>query len=377
MEKLELRNIYKHYVQGTVEAVKDLNLSLKNGELLAILGPSGCGKSSTLRMIAGIEEITKGEIYLDGEIINWLSPKERNIALAFETYALYPHLSLFENIAFPLRIRGRKDLEVRKEVKKIADMLEITNVLNKLPSEVSGGHQQRTSLGRALIRPASLYLLDEPLSHLDSQQRTEFRVQIKRIQKTQNLTMLFVTHDQLEALALADRIAIMNFGVLQQLGTPEEVYEFPENIFVADFVGEPPMNFIKAMLIKEENEYRAKLYNQKLKIPEKYKDSIEKFYKGDVIEIMLGIRPIYIHISELTEGQTVSGEVYVFEDIGESGILTVQIGDALIRVELSPGYSFKLGEKVDISFDLEKILIFNSATGERIKPNYSQSAKRK
>jgi multiple sugar transport system ATP-binding protein len=377
VEKLELRNIYKHYVQGTVEAVKDLNLSLKNGELLAILGPSGCGKSSTLRMIAGIEEITKGEIYLDGEIINWLSPKERNIALAFETYALYPHLSLFENIAFPLRIRGRKDLEVRKEVKKIADMLEITNVLNKLPSEVSGGHQQRTSLGRALIRPASLYLLDEPLSHLDSQQRTEFRVQIKRIQKTQNLTMLFVTHDQLEALALADRIAIMNFGVLQQLGTPEEVYEFPENIFVADFVGEPPMNFIKAMLIKEENEYRAKLYNQKLKIPEKYKDSIEKFYKGDVIEIMLGIRPIYIHISELTEGQTVSGEVYVFEDIGESGILTVQIGDALIRVELSPGYSFKLGEKVDISFDLEKILIFNSATGERIKPNYSQSAKRK
>jgi multiple sugar transport system ATP-binding protein len=375
VEKLELKNVYKHYVQGTVEAVKDLNLSLKSGELLAILGPSGCGKSSTLRMIAGIEDITKGEIYLDGEIINWLSPKERNIALAFETYALYPHLSLFENIAFPLRIRGRKDQEVRKEVKKIADMLEITNVLNKLPSEVSGGHQQRTSLARALIRPASLYLLDEPLSHLDTQQRTEFRVQIKRIQKTQNLTMLFVTHDQLEALALADRIAVLNFGVLQQIGTPEEVYEYPENLFVADFVGEPPMNFIKATLVREENDYMAKLYNQKLKIPENYKDSIEKFYQGDGIEIMLGIRPIYIYISEPAEGQTVSGEVYVFEDIGESGILTVQIGDALIRVELSPGYSFKLGEKVDITFDLEKILIFNPASGERIKPNYSQSAK--
>jgi multiple sugar transport system ATP-binding protein len=375
VQKLELKNVYKHYVQGTVEAVKDLNLSLKSGELLAILGPSGCGKSSTLRMIAGIEDITKGEIYLDGEIINWLSPKERNIALAFETYALYPHLSLFENIAFPLRIRGRKDQEVRKEVKKIADMLEITNVLNKLPSEVSGGHQQRTSLARALIRPASLYLLDEPLSHLDTQQRTEFRVQIKRIQKTQNLTMLFVTHDQLEALALADRIAVLNFGVLQQIGTPEEVYEHPENLFVADFVGEPPMNFIKATLVREENDYIAKLYNQKLKIPENYKDSIENFYQGDSIEIMLGIRPIYIYISEPVEGKTVSGEVYVFEDIGESGILTVQIGDALIRVELSPGHSFKLGEKVDITFDLEKILIFNPATGERIKPNYSQSAK--
>ena len=375
MEKLELKNVYKHYVQGTVEAVKDLSLSLRNGELLAILGPSGCGKSSTLRMIAGIEDITKGEIYLDGEIINWLSAKERNIALAFETYALYPHLSLFENIAFPLRIRGRKDQEVRKEVKKIADMLEISNVLSKLPSEVSGGHQQRTSLARALIRPASLYLLDEPLSHLDTQQRTEFRVQIKRIQKTQNLTMLFVTHDQLEALALADRIAVLNLGVLQQIGTPEEIYDYPENLFVADFVGEPPMNFIKATLIRKKNVYTAKLYNQELKIPENYKDSIEKFYKGDGTEIMLGIRPIYIDISEPAEGQTISGEVYVFEDIGESGILTVQIGDALIRVELNPGYSFKLGEKVNITFDLEKILIFNPATGERIKPNYSKSTK--
>ena len=375
MEKLELKSVYKYYVQGTVEAVKDVSLSLKSGELLAILGPSGCGKSSTLRMIAGIEDITKGEIYLDGEIINWLSAKERNIALAFETYALYPHLSLFENIAFPLRIRGRKDQEVRKEVKKIADMLDITNALDKLPSEVSGGHQQRTSLARALIRPASLYLLDEPLSHLDTQQRTEFRIQIKRIQKTQNLTMLFVTHDQLEALALADRIAILNFGVLQQIGTPEEVYEYPENLFVADFVGEPPMNFIKATLIREKNDYMAKLYNQKLKIPENYKDSIEKFYKGDDTEIMLGIRPIYIYISKPGENQIISGEVYVFEDIGESGILTVQIGDALIRVELSPGYSFKLGEKVNITFDLEKILIFNPTTGERIKPNYSKSTK--
>lgn len=375
MEKLELKSVYKYYVRGTVEAVKDVSLSLKSGELLAILGPSGCGKSSTLRMIAGIEDITKGEIYLDGEIINWLSAKERNIALAFETYALYPHLSLFENIAFPLRIRGRKDQEVRKEVKKMADMLDITDVLDKLPSEVSGGHQQRTSLARALIRPASLYLLDEPLSHLDTQQRTEFRIQIKRIQKTQNLTMLFVTHDQLEALALADRIAILNFGVLQQIGTPEEVYEYPENLFVADFVGEPPMNFIKVDLVKEEEEYVAKLYNQKVKIPENYKDSMEKFYKGDDTEIMLGIRPIYIYISKPGENQIISGEVYVFEDIGESGILTVQIGDALIRVELSPGYSFKLGEKVNITFDLEKILIFDPTTGERIKPNYFKPTK--
>ena len=372
MEKLELKSVYKDYVQGSVKAVIDLSLSQKEGELLAILGPSGCGKSSTLRMIAGLEVITKGEIYLDGEVINWLSAKERNIALAFETYALYPHLTLFENIAFPLRIRGLKDQEVRKEVKRIAEMVDLTPALDKFPSEVSGGHQQRTSLARALIRPASLYLLDEPLSHLDAQQRTEFRVQIKRIQKTQNLTMLFVTHDQLEALALADKIAILNLGVLQQIGTPEEVYEYPENLFVADFVGEPPMNFIKVFLVKEEEDYVAKLYNQKVKIPESYKDSIGRFYKGNSTEIILGIRPIYIYISESAKDQFISGEVYVFEDIGESGILTVQIGNALVKIELSPGYSFQLGEKVNIVFDLGKILIFDPTTGERIKPKIPQ-----
>ena len=367
MEKLEIKNVYKDYVQGSVKAVIDLSLSQKEGELLAILGPSGCGKSSTLRMIAGIEDITKGEIYLDGEIINWLPAKERNIALAFETYALYPHLSLFENIAFPLRIRGRKEREIIEEVKKIAEMLDLTEVLNKLPSEVSGGHQQRTSLARALIRPASLYLLDEPLSHLDAQQRTEFRAQIKRIQKMQNLTMLFVTHDQLEALALADRIVIMNLGKLQQIGTPEEVYEYPENLFVANFVGEPPMNFIKAHLTKEKDDYVAKLYNQKVKIPNNYKDSMKKFYKGEDTEIILGIRPIYISICKPDEIQSISGEVYVFEDIGESCILTIQIGENIIKVELNPGFSFRIGERVDIIFNLEKILLFDPVTGERIK----------
>jgi len=289
VEKLELKNVYKHYVQGTVEAVKDLSLSLKSGELLAILGPSGCGKSSTLRMIAGIEDITKGEIYLDGEIINWLSAKERNIALAFETYALYPHLSLFENIAFPLRIRGRKDQEVRKEVKRIADMLEITNVLNKLPSEVSGGHQQRTSLARALIRPASLYLLDEPLSHLDTQQRTEFRVQIKRIQKTQNLTMLFVTHDQEEALSMSDTIIVMNKGKIQQMGTPEDIYNEPKNSFVARFIGESNI-FDGTML----DDFKVEFCNVKF-------DCVDKgFNKNENIEVV--IRPEDIKMVDSKDG---------------------------------------------------------------------------
>jgi multiple sugar transport system ATP-binding protein len=368
VEKLVLKNVYKFYELGSVEAVKDLNLTCKEGELLALLGPSGCGKSSTLRMIAGLEEITKGEIYLDGKIINWLPPRERNIALAFETYALYPHLTLFENIAFPLRIRGVKEEEIKREVIRVAEMLDLTPVLDKLPSEVSGGHQQRTSLARALIRPASLYLLDEPLSHLDAQQRTELRAQIKRIQKTQNLTMIFVTHDQLEALALADRIAIMNLGVLQQVGTPEEVYEFPENLFVADFVGEPPMNFIKVIVVRENGNYWARFYNQRIKIPESYKKSLDELYKGEETELIIGIRPIYVNICEPERSNAISGKVYVFENIGDSNILTVEIGETLIRVELNPGYSFKIGENVNITFNPEKILLFDPKTEKRIKP---------
>ena len=250
MSEVELKNVWKIY-DNNFEAVKGVSLSFKNGEFVSLLGPSGCGKTSTLRMIAGLEEISRGEIYIDKILINDLEPGDRNIAMAFESYALYPHLTVYENIAYPLRIRKKSKQEIDEQVKGICESLGILGNLNDYPDALSGGVQQRTGLARALVRPASLYLLDEVLSHLDAVERTMLRGEIRRVQKLMNLTALFVTHDQLEALAVSDRIIVMNDGLVQQIGTPEEIYDKPANLFVAGFVGEPPMNTFNAERVTE------------------------------------------------------------------------------------------------------------------------------
>ena len=362
MDKLELRHVWKFY--GEVQAVKDLSFSCKEGEFLAILGPSGCGKSSTLRMIAGIEEISKGEILLDGKVINDIEARNRNIAMAFETYALYPHLTLYENIAFPLRIRKFPKSEIRKKVTEVASMLNIDDVLDKRPSQVSGGHQQRTSLARALVREASIYLMDEPLSHLDTEQRAQLRAEIRRIQKLNNLTVIFVTHDQLEALAMADRVVIMNFGVLQQIGTPEEVYDYPENLFVADFVGEPAINLVPYRVLHENGKFYGAIHDKRFPIPDRYIPIIKERLSSGKNEFILGIRPMYLTV---TNDGDLAGEVYVFENLGDIGSLTVKIGDNLIRIELPPGVKFEIGENVRFRLDSDKMLIFDKEDGTRIK----------
>ncbi len=362
MDKLELRHVWKFY--GDVEAVKDLNFSCKEGEFLAILGPSGCGKSSTLRMIAGIEEISRGEILLDGKVINDIEARNRNIAMAFETYALYPHLTLYENIAFPLRIRKFPRNKINEKVLEVAQMLNIDDVLDKRPSQVSGGHQQRTSLARALVREASIYLMDEPLSHLDTEQRTQLRAEIKRIQKLNNLTVIFVTHDQLEALAMADRVVIMNFGVLQQIGTPEEVYDYPENLFVADFVGEPAINLVPYNIVYRDGRFYGAIHDRSFPIPDRYTSAMKEKVSAGKKEFILGIRPMYLTVAE--DGD-LAGEVYVFENLGDIGSLTVKIGESLIRIELPPGIRFEIGENVRFKFDPDKMLIFDKETGLRIK----------
>ena len=244
MASLTLENVVKQY--GRVTAVHGVSLSIADAEFVALLGPSGCGKTSTMRMVAGLENISSGDIRIDGAVVNHRSPAERQIAMSFEHYGLYPHLTLFGNIAYPLAVRGTAEREIKSRVFEIASLLHVEDHLSSHPTEVSSGVQQRVSLARALVRSPSVFLLDEPLSHLDAEMRSRMRGELKRLQKAKRSTMLYVTHDQLEAMTMADRIAIMNEGRLQQVGTPREIYDRPANRFVATFIGEPPMNMIDA-----------------------------------------------------------------------------------------------------------------------------------
>ena len=226
-------------------------MTIEDGEFFCFLGPSGCGKTSTMRMIAGIEEISGGEIFIDDVLVNRMPPAQRDIAMAFETYALYPPLTVRENLAFPMQVRGMPRDQIAKEVDRVVKLMDLQDVLDRKPDQLSGGQQQRVSLGRCIARPAKAYLFDEPLSHVDSKSRLRMRAEIKRLQETLNTTSIYVTHDQLEALALGDRIMVMNFGEIQQIGTPEEIYNQPRNVFVADFIGEPPFNFFDGQLVAE------------------------------------------------------------------------------------------------------------------------------
>lgn len=252
MSRVDINHVWKIYPRGNVAAVKDLTFTVNDKEFLAILGPSGCGKSSTLRMLAGLEDISRGEISFDGKVVNELGPAERNVALAFESYALYHRLTVYENIAFPLRARGMKKDAVHQKVTEIAGLFSLTPLLKKHPSSLAGGQQQRVSLARALIKQPKLTLLDEPISHMDQRVRAEMRAMIRYIHNEMGNTTVYVTHDQAEAVALCDRMAIMNRGELQQIGTVAEIWNHPANKFVAFFVGEPAMNFVSGRI--EDNE---------------------------------------------------------------------------------------------------------------------------
>lgn len=363
MGEVVITGVWKRYRE--VEAVKDLSLTIRDGEFYCILGPSGCGKTSTLRMIAGLEQISAGNILINGERVNDLDPQERNVAMAFEAYALYPHLSAYENIAFPLRVRGVSGREVEGRVRRVADMLHLAELLPQYPATLSGGQQQRLALARALVRDAAVYLLDEPLSHLDAQERALLRVEVRRIQKLNHLTFVLVTHDQLEAMTMSDRIAIMNLGVLQQLGTPDEVFDRPANLFVADFVGEPAINVLPARLRAEAGALSADIDGNQVPLPPAYQGPVAQL---DTAEIMVGVRPLYVTPCAPGAPGAVRGEVYVFESIGDVGILTVRIGTHLVRAELPPGVKYEIGEPVSLRFDSSHVLLFDKASGERIVP---------
>jgi multiple sugar transport system ATP-binding protein len=364
MGVVELQDVWKVYENG-FQAVKGLSATLRDGEFISLLGPSGCGKTSTLRMIAGLEPISRGEIRIDGIRVNELLPGDRNIAMAFESYALYPHLTVFENIAFPLRIRHFPAVEIERQVNAICDALGIAAYKDLRPASLSGGAQQRTGLARALVRSASVFLLDEVLSHLDASERAMLRGEIRRVQKLMKLTALFVTHDQLEALAMSDRIAVMNDGELQQIGTPEEIYDAPANLFVAGFVGEPAMNTLRAERVQDGGEDLLSIGDRRVLARDLGLRALPAARK-----FILGIRPKNLVLRPAGQAGTLAGRVHTFEMLGDFTLASVDLGSGHLAFKIGEaGLRLALDEPVAISFEPEKVHFFDAETSRRIRPD--------
>ena len=297
-----------------VVAVQEFNLDVADKEVIVLVGPSGCGKSTTLRMVAGLEEISSGELYIDGKLMNDVAPKDRDIAMVFQNYALYPHMTVYENMAFPLKLRKRPKSEIDKAVREAAEILDITQYLDRKPKALSGGQRQRVAIGRAIVREPKILLMDEPLSNLDAKLRNQMRAEIIKLRQKINTTFLYVTHDQTEAMTLGDRIVIMKDGFIQQIGTPQEVFDHPANLFAADFIGTPQMNFFDAELQREGDRYSVILGGIKVELSlEKSADLTKKGISGQ--PVTLGARPNHIMLGK-GEGGYILAKVDVFEMIG-------------------------------------------------------------
>ena len=363
MATITLENVSKTY-GNRVEAVRGINFEVKNGEFVALLGPSGCGKSSTMRMIAGLEDITKGTIYFDGKPVNLMRPRDRKVAMAFETYALYPTLTVYENLAFPLRSAGWDRAQVDAKVQEYAQLLELTRLLDRVPVDLSGGQAQRVGLARALVREPACFLLDEPISHLDTRQRHRMRQIIKRLHLEKGFTMIYVTHDQEEAMAMADRVVVMHEGVIRQIGTPAEIYRDPADDFVAGFVGEPPMNFLEGSPNLSDGQWMFRSGDRQFPLPNWMQTQGDKL-PGN---LTMGIRPFDIAVS--TDDKTphdVAGEVFIAENLCDYSIVAVNMTD--IRFQAVTPTSFKVDrhQPVFLKFDPAFMRFFDKATGKAIQ----------
>ncbi|MEZ9290757.1 ABC transporter ATP-binding protein [Vibrio lentus] len=369
MATLDLKQIRKTYRNADNETLKGIDISIDSGEFLILVGPSGCGKSTLMNTIAGLENISSGEIVIDGVDVAQVEPKDRDIAMVFQSYALYPNMTVRGNIAFGLKIRKMPQDEIDAEVNRVAEMLQIEQLLDRKPSQLSGGQRQRVAMGRALARRPKLYLFDEPLSNLDAKLRVEMRHQIKRLHQKLNTTIVYVTHDQIEAMTLADRIAVMKDGELQQLGTPQEIYTKPNNMFVAGFMGSPSMNFIKTMVdLDEEQNPIIKVtgtaeQEHHIRLPQSMRDQDGK-------ELVIGLRPE--HITE-QEGDDVSAttkldlQLEVLEPTGPDTIAMVKVNDQEVACRLSPEFEVSVGQMAPLHFDLSKAVFFDAQTEARIE----------
>jgi len=349
---------------GGVVAVDALDLSIDSGEFVAFLGPSGCGKTTTLLMVAGIYRPTAGAIVFGDRRVEHLLPKDRGIGMVFQSYALYPHMTVAENIGFPLELRGGISRQERqRRVNEAAERVQVGQLLGRRPAQLSGGQQQRVALARALVKQPDILLLDEPLSNLDARLRHDVRGEIKRLQKDLGITSIFVTHDQVEALTMADRVALMRDGKLQAYGTPDELYERPRNLFVAEFVGTPPMNFLDASLARRNGSLHASANG--LDVPLPAADAARVGTNGTGHAVKLGMRPEDLELVAPEQGD-LNGEVYVSEPMGREQVVDVRWGDAALRVLASSSFSGQIGERVGIRVNPERVHLFEPTSGERL-----------
>ena len=349
MASISLRKISKSW--GSVTGVDAIDLEIKDKEFMVFLGPSGCGKTTTMRMVAGLEDLTGGEIRIDDEVVNGIDARDRDVAMVFQSYALYPNMSIYENIRFPLRMRGIPADRHDKLVREAAEIVELGDLLDRKPRALSGGQRQRAALARAVVRHPRVFLMDEPLSNLDAKLRLTMRAQLKHIQRRLETTTIYVTHDQIEAMTLADRIAIMNKGKIQQLGPPDEVYNNPANIFVAGFIGSPPMNLIK-----------GDLENGSFIGPD---TRVEGVSKGGRKNVVLGIRPEDITIVAGGKGD-LNSTLYSLEPLGDQTLVAALSGEQLVVAKGARSFRQELDTAIGLAFDRSRVYLFDGETGSRI-----------
>ncbi|MEE8163204.1 MAG: sn-glycerol-3-phosphate ABC transporter ATP-binding protein UgpC [Anaerolineae bacterium] len=362
--------IYEHVTKhfGDVVAVNDLDLEIADKEFLVLLGPSGCGKTTTLRLLAGLEEVTQGNVYIAGRLVNDISPKDRDIAMVFQSYALYPHMSVYDNMAFGLKLRKTPKSEIDRRVKEAARMLRIEELLGRKPKQLSGGQRQRVAVGRAIVREPKVFLMDEPLSNLDAKLRVAARAEISKLHQRLETTFIYVTHDQVEAMTMGTRIAVQKDGVLHQLGTPQELYNYPANLFVGGFIGSPAMNFFDVTLVSEDGDLYVDGGTFRLKVPEGRSQALLP-YKGR--KVIFGIRPDDVHDPQFTPPNITAGkikaQVDVTEMMGNEVFVHLLTGEKSFTGRFDPRTGVRVGDTIEAVLNMDNVHAFDPQTEKAIR----------
>ena len=368
MATIQLKNVFKRYENG-FEAVKDFNLDIQDKEFIIFVGPSGCGKSTTLRMIAGLEEITEGELLIDGKLMNYVEPKDRDIAMVFQNYALYPHMSVYDNMAFSLKLKKTPKEEIDQKVKEAAKILDLDELLDRKPAQLSGGQRQRVAMGRAIVRNPKVFLMDEPLSNLDAKLRVQMRTEISKLHQRLGNTIIYVTHDQTEAMTLGTRIVVMNHGVVQQVDTPKNLYNHPDNLFVAGFIGSPQMNFVKCDVVEKNGEICLVFGESTVTVSDnRAKILKENGYVGK--QVMMGIRPedLYDKEKSLKEYKdTVKATVSVYELVGSEVYLYFELAGSNMVARVNADTNAAVGKEVELYLDSDAMHLFDLETEKAIR----------